>query len=173
MQTVKNSILVDRIKSRKYRFMISAIWILGLISGRCFAQSNLPLIINADTISRSILPYPNAALNIILTMLFVCAACAISHRLVYIFLFFKSFAYALIAMSIATAFGEAGWLLQILLLSTDTMLIIFLLLFLFRSAGKNFDAILRNTAITVIATAVLISFNLHIITPFTSSLLNG
>ena len=173
MQTAKISILVDRIKSHKYRFVISVFWILGLITGKCFVQVDLLQTLNADAITRSILPYPNAALNIILSMLLGCITCIIGHRLVYIFLFFKAFVYALVSATITAVFGEAGWLLRILLLSTDTILIAFLLFFSFRSTGKSFEIIAKNSIITVIATTVLISVDLHIITPFASSLLNG
>lgn len=173
MQNTKILILVDRIKFHKFRLMISAIWILGLVIGKGFAQNNPLQTITADAVSHSILPYPNAALNILLTMLIGCIACIISHRLLYIFLFCKAFIFALVTVNITAAFGDAGWLLRILLLSSDAMLIAFLLLFSLKSAGKTFETIARNAAITVIATAVLISVDLHFIIPFAASLLNS
>lgn len=172
MQNIKASALLKCIKTNKHKYIISIVWLLGLVIGKYCAQSHPWDSINANMISNSFLSYPRGLLLVIFTMLIGCLSCVVSSHLLYIFLFLKACGYALVATNISIAFGSAGWLLRLLLLSTDTLLILAILLFSFKSAGKRFDIIMRNIAVVTVVMTVLISVDIYFISPLTASLLN-
>lgn len=171
--TKKISGFISGLNLHKHKFLISVVWILGLVIGMYISQISPWSFISAQSISNSILLYPDGMLIMISSMLIGCLACIISHRLLYIFLFLKAVVFAIVSTNIVLVFKDAGWLLRTLLLSTDTSLIIIFLLFSIRSVGKHFDTIMRNAAITTIVLSILISFDLYFTIPFTTSLLNG
>ena len=155
------------------RVAISLCWIAGLVTGKYLALNSLWNFISIDMVTENIPLYPSGIIFMTSSLLIGYLTCIISNRLLYIYLFLKATIFAIVSTNLSVMFGSAGWLLQIMFLSAETAFVFVLLLFSIRSIGQHTKAVHKNAAYSIVALALLVSIELHIITPFTSSLLNS
>ena len=165
--------LICTLRLNKSRYCISVFWILGLLMGTIFAKANSSGFISFAAISGSACSPANSVWVMLLPLVLGVAFCAVCHPLLYVYLFLKGFVYAFILVNINTAFCAAGWLINLLLLSTDTILVFIFLVFALQSAEQGCHVFKRNAVICMFAVAVVIAFHLYCAIPFTSLLLNG
>lgn len=173
MQFINVTKLTAGVKFHKHRILISLFWLIGLIAGKHLAE-----IYSWDMLLKSgffIYDFTcsSGLTMVIFTVLIGCIACFFGRWPLYIFLFLKSVIYSAVSAGISSAFGQAGWLVRVLLLSADAIFAIILLLFSFRSVGERFDRVLRNAVASLMAALLFLFLNSYAIAPFFTSLLNG
>lgn len=173
MQNINTSVFINKLKLWRHKIIISMLWLLGLTAGKCIAHIRPWDFISAEVFWDRAGTQPVNVLLTASTVLVGCLACAISDRLLYIILFFKAMIYAVVSINIMSVFGEAGWLLRILLLSAETIQLAVLLLFSIRSVGQGFDIIKKNAIIATILSLIPVLLDASLATPFTTLLLNS
>ena len=165
--------LFPKITANKHRCFISLFWLLGLCAGTIFASSYPWDFLSDESVYENMVMSSNSLLAMILPILFGVVVCAISFPLLCLYFFLKGFAYAVISINITLAFADAGWLMRLLLLSTNTALIIAFLLFSLRNAGQERNIPKRNIFCLLIVFVLISAYYLHFEIPFTTLLLNG
>lgn len=173
MQNINTSAFINNLKLQRQKIIISTLWLLGLVAGKYIAHIRPWDFISSEVFLDSAGMQPVNVLLTASTVLVGCLACAISDRLLYLLLFLKTMIYSVVSINVMTVFGEAGWLLRILLLSAETTQLAVLLLFSLRSAGQGFDTIKRNAMVAAIVSLILVLLDTYLATPFTTSLLNS
>ena len=173
MPNKNTSEFMNNLKLQKNKLIISILWLLGLIAGKTFAYISSWDFITCEVFLDTATTQPINILLTATTVLIGCFACAINNGFLYIFLFLKAITYAIVSVNIMTVFDEAGWLLRILLLSVETLQIAVLIFFSIQSAGKDFSTIKRNAIVATIISLILVSLDIYLMTPFTTSLLDG
>lgn len=149
---------------------IALSWILGLLSSFLVFRKHIitlmcPLIIDRVSIVGMIvaLIFPIFLLYILLSR------CNIYFILPVIY--FKAFLYMCCCLSITLAFGDAGWLVRILMLFSDSVSVL-LLLFLSFSFIKGKSGVLeRYFGFSVLLLFVVGCMDYYFISPFTMMLL--
>jgi len=165
--------LIYKVKRYRGRFYISCFWILGLLVGCLFARNNPWNFITVESVAESAFAPMNALIIMLVPFALGCVACVFCQPLFYIFLILKGFIFAIASINIAIAFGDAGWLARLLLLSTDSALVFILLLYAMETVGQGRKRIKRNTVVISVVSGLIISIEWFIIIPFTTSLLNS
>lgn len=95
-----------------------------------------------------------------------------AHRLLFLFAFLKAFCYSFSSCCIFLSFGSAGWLIQSLLMFSDTVLAIVLLWFWFRFFSAKTVELGRDAGICCIITACVVCIDYFMVSPFLASLFN-
>ena len=173
MQKYLSLKIICKLRMHRQRLIIAASWVIGLLIGFLTALYapwsfvSLTTITNGGCTPANVLPVK------LLTFVLGCLACLYSYRLLYVFLFLRGFLYAMVSVNLLCVSVQAGWLLQLMLLSTDTILIFLILLFALRNIGQGRCALYKNTALCVIASASVIIFESYFLIPFTNLLLNS
>jgi hypothetical protein len=173
MQMINLANLKTRANTYRHPICISVIWIIGLIVGKGLTQiSSWNLILQGDN-SVFCLSESNGLIMIVSSIMLGCIACISGHRMLYAFLFIKAVIFSVVASNVTLAFGQAGWLARILLLSADSALVILLLFFALRSVGSRVAFIVKNAAYSAIAASLIIFLDVYFVAPIAAVLLNG
>ena len=126
---------------RKYRFVLCVCWMLGLCAGSCLGLFFEPYSIS---MMRSAAVQPVSIVGLCLSALFPLVFTYFSvylHKPIIIFsvCLFKTLAFAFSGAVIAKCFGNSGWLMQVLLLFSDSCVLPVLFLVWFWCLGDSSD----------------------------------
>lgn len=85
----------------------------------------------------------------------------------------KSFSFALCARAVALAFGDSGWLLQLLFLFSDTIMLSVLCWFWARHIEGGRVTVIRDAAICIVVFIILGTLDYCCVSPFLAMLINN
>lgn len=161
-------------KCRSCVVFLAFLWICGLFCGMFFVSvaedAFLPLM---RTVAYSRVSIVGLAAVLVFPL-------AISAATVYLtvpaFLFpicfFKAFSFGCCLYSVSVAFGSAGWLVRVLLLFSDSCMMVPLLWFWCRHQAGNRDLIKQDLVVCASCAALIGATDYFLISPYLAELMN-
>ena len=86
-------------------------------------------------------------------------------------LFSESMLFSYCSQSIVLCFGDAGWLVRIMLTVSGSLSVLILLLYCCLNLDRTRDQLVSNTALTAVIVAVFVCFDFYAAQPFCAALL--
>lgn len=159
----------------RYRMAILAFfWIVGLLCGVFFASAVKDFVFPQ---MRSFAYVRVSIAGLVAVLAFPLAISAVAVYLnVPVFLFpicfFKAFSFGCCLYSISVAFGDAGWLVRLLLLFSDSCMIVPLLWFWCRHQTGKRASIKRDLAVCTSFAALIGVTDYYLVSPYLVELMN-
>ena len=155
-------------------YFLAFSWVVGLLSGMIISLGHYPttasLMRLAPTAQVSIVSLISA---ISLTLFLSATAVYYSQAWLLIpIVFSKAFIYAFVCAGVLASWGSAGWLLQLLLIFSDTMMLPVLWLFWLRACRQAGKSAISGIIPAVSAGFLICSIDLRFISPFLTDLLS-
>ncbi len=160
-------------QNRKLSTIILAFcWFAGLLTGCFFADhaGNIHVSLMRRAVSSSV----TIAGLVVVLLPFLFSALAVCLSKTWLFLpicFLKSFQFAYLGGLVNISFGNAGWLIRLLLLFTDGWVIPVLLWIWFRWIGAGGRQAVRQIAVCAVFCAVVWSIDYFVVSPFLGMLI--
>lgn len=155
-------------------YFLAFSWLAGLLFGMIISLGRLPatasLMRLAPTVQVSIV----GLISAISLPLFL-SAIAVYYSSVWLLIpivFAKAFVYAFVSAGVLVSWGSAGWLLQLFLIFSDTLMLPVLWLFWLRACRQAGKGIFSGIIPAVSAAFLICSIDLRFISPFLTDLLS-
>lgn len=160
-------------QNRKLSTIILAFcWCAGLLTGCFFANhaGNIHF-----TMMRRAVSCPVSIAGLVVMLLpFLLSAFAVYFSKTWLFLpfcFFESFQFAYLAGLVSVSFGEAAWLIRLLLFFTEGWIIPVLLWIWFHWIGTGGKQAVRQIAVCAVFCTVIWSIDYFVVSPFLGMLI--
>lgn len=158
---------------RLHKLSVCIVWILGIVCGVFFS-------LNVDSLVYS---YIRRASDGSLTFLSLIIArvspiiisvvlTQISYALLFLYVYFKAFSYGFSLCVVLMAYGNAGWLLNILLLFSEFFVICNLLWLWIVSCSKSHGNNYKSLIISIVASTMIGLVDYIFISPYVAVLFN-
>ena len=160
-------------QNRKLSTIILAFcWFAGLLTGCFFADhaGNFHYSMMRRAVSGSV----SIAGLVVVVLPFLFSAFAVYLSKTWLFLpfcFFEGFQFAYLAGLVSASFGEAAWLIRLLLFFTEGWVIPVLLWLWFRWIGEGGRQAIRQIAVCAVFCAVVWSIDYFVVSPFLGMLI--
>lgn len=149
-------------------------WLTGLLSGLIISLGHLPATASmmrlAPTVQVSIVSLI-IAISFPLLLSAIAVFCSGPWLLIPI-VFGKAFLYAFVCAGVLNSWGSAGWLLQLLLVFSDTLMLPVLWLFWLRTCRHTGKGIIPGIILAASAGLLICSIDFRFISPFLTDLLS-
>ena len=148
-------------------------WIAGLLCGLFFvskAAEPLSLLMHTAVYNHITL----FGLAAVLFLPLIASAAAVylgAHILIFPICFIKSFAFGVCLCGVSVAFGSAGWLVRVLLLFSDSCMIVVLLWFWYRHLTGDRSVLRRDTVLCAAVALFVGLVDYLFVSPFFAGLL--
>lgn len=152
---------------RKDYIVLLIFWLIGLLAGSLLATKTSSSYIDAIRLTAK---NPVSIVSIFVTALLpalVCTYAAYSHKpgLIYLTCFLKTFIFSHGALTIFTAFGSAGWLVQPMVQFSEFLLLPLFCWFCMRNLKKS-DGLFSDLGIYVCVSLAVCYLNFCFVSPF-------
>lgn len=149
-------------------------WLIGLVLGvvtSFYAMDSMPALI--DSIFRN----SHSGLGLLVSVWVWVALVTFTFRYfgswaLGTLVFLKAFLYAFFCCGVWLTFGASGWLLQILLVFSDTCMLPVLWFYILRCAGHHQPEYFLSTLFTASVASLIASIHYSVISPFLSKILS-
>jgi len=163
-----SSFFLTYIKNRKYLFAFCTVWCLGIVVGYAYARalSDELLITIQNSVLTSTNIWSTVLSGFIPFLLFAVTLRYFPGLTLFPYLFFKAVLFFFCSFSIHLAFGSAGWLMQILLLFSDSCLLLPMLWCLLKWFSGEWSYRSRAFFTFAFLSAVVPLVDYYIVNPF-------
>ncbi len=155
-------------------FCLLLVWCLGILIGSVIAQRNSRVLISLfRNMGTSAISHVRLLLVLLLPILI--SYCAFSFHvlgLIYLLCFAKGITYSYCVSGVLLTFGDASFLMHLLLLFSDTMLLISLFWLWIRNLGNNSLKYKRDTAASIFFLVFIYFLDIFFVSPFCMKLMN-
>lgn len=159
---------IHRDKSLVYTPLLCGTWASGLVCGFCFSfhfsETFYSVMLSAVDSRLSIV-----GLFFLLTFPFLISAVLLRYTsplALFPFVFIKAFSFGLCLCATAIAFGDAAWLVRLLLFFSDSVVTVFLLWFWLRNICGNRGALNADLLLCIVTSVLVGCIDFCFVSPF-------
>lgn len=173
MQNFLSSKMICKLNVHRQRLLIICSWIFGLLTGFMFALNTPWSFISFAAIAESTGSPVSGFLVKFLTLLLGYITCLYSRPLLCVLLYLKGLTYGIASVNLLCTSAGAGWLIHLLLMLTDTILILVILFLALRTAGQSKRLQRNETILFAFASVFVVILDSCFLIPFSNLLLNS
>lgn len=154
--------------------LLSFLWTIGLVCGLYFISSS------GDYVTGLFACVSGSRQSVLGLLAVICVPLIISAisiylpipALVYVYAVIKAFSFGCCLCGIAITFGQSGWLVRLLLLFSDTCLVVMMLWLWCRMLYNNRFSVRKDLLFCIAASAVIGMIDYFLVSPYLAMLMN-